>query len=309
MFSKKKKADVQATANNSTPDLPPSAIKVVAREIVKDKISLLAFLVIALIFATTFIGSFAFSILHVDVTDTNIADAFYSWGQMGHILGTDDGGRDILNLLIVGGRNSIMIGLSVTFITEVIGLVVGVISGYYGGFIDAIIMRIIDFIQILPQLPIIIVLVSVIPNYNSVILVALISLFGWTGTTRYYRSFVLSQSGREYVLASKTSGSSDCQIMFREVLPNISSMIIIDVVLGVAGNIGIETALSFIGYGLPNSTPSLGTLIGFAQDPVNVTTRLWLWMPATVVLLALSLSFNYVGRALQRAGDARQREN
>lgn len=95
---------------------------------------------------------------------------------MGHILGTDDGGRDILNLLIVGGRNSIMIGLSVTFITEVIGLVVGVISGYYGGFIDAIIMRIIDFIQILPQLPIIIVLVSVIPNYNSVILVALISL-------------------------------------------------------------------------------------------------------------------------------------
>ncbi|EFO67376.1 peptide ABC transporter, permease protein [Lactobacillus iners LactinV 09V1-c] len=176
MFSKKKKADVQATDNNSTPDLPPSAIKVVAREIVKDKISLLAFLVIALIFATTFIGSFAFSILHVDVTDTNIADAFYSWGQMGHILGTDDGGRDILNLLIVGGRNSIMIGLSVTFITEVIGLVVGVISGYYGGFIDAIIMRIIDFIQILPQLPIIIVLVSVIPNYNSVILVALISL-------------------------------------------------------------------------------------------------------------------------------------
>ncbi|MCT7845888.1 MAG: peptide ABC transporter permease, partial [Lactobacillus iners] len=181
MFSKKKKADVQATANNSTPDLPPSAIKVVAKEIIKDKISLLAFLVIALIFATTFIGSFAFSILHVDVTDTNIADAFYSWGQMGHILGTDDGGRDILNLLIVGGRNSIMIGLSVTFITEVIGLVVGVISGYYGGFIDAIIMRIIDFIQILPQLPIIIVLVSVIPNYNSVILVALISLFGWTG--------------------------------------------------------------------------------------------------------------------------------
>ncbi|WP_413198079.1 ABC transporter permease subunit, partial [Lactobacillus iners] len=110
------------------------------------------------------------------------------------------------------------------------------------------------------------------------------------------------------VLASKTSGSSDWQIMFREVLPNISSRSMIDVVLGVAGNIGIETALSVIGYGLPNSTPSLGTLIGFAQDPVKVTTRLRLWKPATEVLLALSLSFNYEGRAKQRAGDARQRE-
>ena len=86
-------------------------------------------------------------------------------------------------------------------------------------------------------------------------------------------------------------------------------MIIIDVILMVAGNIGIETGLSFIGYGLPTTTPSLGTLIGYANDPVNVTTRPWLWVPATILLLIISLSINYVGRALQRAGDARQREN
>ena len=97
--------------------------------------------------------------------------------------------------------------------------------------------------------------------------------------------------------------------MFREVLPNIGSMLIIDVVLTIAGNIGIETSLSFIGYGLPPTVPSLGTLIGFANDPVNVVNRPWLWLPATILLLAISLSINYVGRALQRAGDARQREN
>ena len=97
--------------------------------------------------------------------------------------------------------------------------------------------------------------------------------------------------------------------MFREVLPNITSMIIIDVVIAIASNIGVETTLSFIDYGLPPSVPSLGTLIGFANDPVNVVSRPWLWLPATVMLLAISLSVNYVGRALQRAGDARQREN
>ena len=147
------------------------------------------------------------------------------------------------------------------------------------------------------------------PNYNAVTLVFLIAMFGWTTTARYYRSFILSQRDRDYVLASKTSGSSNFQIMFREVLPNITSMIIIDVVLTIAGNIGIETSLSFLGYGLPTTTPSLGTLIGFADDPVNVINRPWLWLPATILLLVISLSINYVGQALQRAGDARQREN
>lgn len=287
--------------------LPPSGFKVVWREIKKDKVAMGALIIIIAVLLFTFVGSLFLN--KSQVTEVNIADAYYSWGETGHIFGTDDGGRDILQLLMMGGRNSIMIGLSVTLIIEVVGLVIGLISGYFGGTIDNIIMRIVDFIQILPQMPILIVFAATIPNYNAVTLVLMISLFGWTSSTRYYRSFVLSQRDREYVLASKTSGSSNLQIMFREVLPNISSMIIIDVILMVAGNIGIETGLSFIGYGLPTTTPSLGTLIGYANDPVNVTTRPWLWVPATILLLIISLSINYVGRALQRAGDARQREN
>ena len=209
----------------------------------------------------------------------------------------------------MGGRNSIMIGLLVTLFCELVGLIVGLVAGYYGGTIDSIIMRIVDFVQILPQMPILIVLVTVLPNYNSMTLVLLISMFGWTVEARYYRSFILSQRERDYVLASKTSGSSNIKIMFREILPNIASMIIIDVVLSVSGNIGIETVLSFIGYGLPTKIPSLGTLIGFANDPVNIIDRPWLWLPATVLLLVICLSINYVGQALQKAGDARQREN
>lgn len=302
-----KEKENKNTESTQKPSLPPSGFKVVVREIVHDKIAMAAFIVIILILLATFVGSLFLS--GQNVTEINIADAYYGWGEAGHLLGTDDGGRDILKLLIVGGRNSILIGLSVTLITEILGLVIGLVTGYYGGTVDAIIMRIVDFVQILPQMPIIIVLTTVLPNYNAVTLVLLISMFGWTTTVRYYRSFILSQRGRDYVLASKTSGSSDLKIMFREVLPNITSMIIIDVVLTVAGNIGIETTLSFLGYGLPTTTPSLGTLIGFANDPVNVTTRPWLWLPATILLLLISLSINYVGRALQRAGDARQREN
>lgn len=302
--TKKKQANVK---NEPKASLPPSGFRIIMHEIVKDKVALVAFGLIVLILILTFGGSL---FLNKDqVTEINIIDSYMGWGQGGHLLGTDDGGRDIFKLLLMGGRNSIMIGLSVTAIIEVTGLIVGLVSGYYGGVVDAIIMRIVDFIQILPQMPIIIVLVTVIPHYNAVTLVLLISMFGWTTTARYFRSFILSQRGRDYVLASKTSGSSNLKIMFREVLPNITSMIIIDVVLMVAGNIGIETALSFLGYGLPITTPSLGTLIGFADDPVNVINRPWLWLPATIMLLIISLSINYVGRALQRAGDARQREN
>lgn len=286
---------------------PTSIIKVVTREIVKDKVALTAVIVIILVILLTFGGSLFLN--KTQVTEANIMEAYYGWGEHGHLLGTDDGGRDILKLLMMGGRNSILIGLGVTVVCETLGLIVGLVSGYYGGYIDAVIMRIVDFIQVLPAMPIEIVLVSVIPNYSPISLVWIISLFGWTGTARYFRAFVLSQRGRDYVLASKTSGSPDIKIMFREVLPNITSMVIIDVVLTVASNIGIEATLSFIGYGLPPTVPSLGTLIGFANDPINVMNRPWLWLPATVLLLSISLSINYVGRALQRAGDARQREN
>lgn len=306
-MSEKKVNTSAKKINKKEVSSPSSSFRVIAREIVKDKKALTAFIIIILVLLLTFGGSLFLN--KNQVTEANIIDAYYGWGTNGHLLGTDDGGRDILKLLMMGGRNSILIGLGVTAVCETLGLIVGLVSGYYGGYIDAIIMRIVDFVQVLPAMPIEIVLVSVIPHYSPVSLVWIISLFGWTGKARYFRAFVLSQRGRDYVLASKTSGSSDIKIMFSEVLPNITSMLIIDVVLTVAGNIGIEATLSFIGYGLPPTVPSLGTLIGFANDPVNVVNRPWLWLPATILLLAISLSINYVGRALQRAGDARQREN
>lgn len=199
-----KKANKKDAKQKAT--LPPSGFKVAVREILRSKSACTALIIIILILLFTFGGSLFLN--RAQVTEMNIADAYYGWGEAGHLLGTDDGGRDIMKLLMMGGRNSIMIGISVTLITEIVGLIVGLVSGYYGGAIDSVIMRIVDFVQILPQLPIIIVLTTVIRNYNAVTLVFLIAMFGWTTTARYYRSLILSQRDRDYVLASKTDRKS-----------------------------------------------------------------------------------------------------
>ena len=100
---------------------------------------------------------------------------------------------------------------------------------------------------------------------------------------------------------------SDFKILFREVLPNISSIIIVDSTLNLAGNIGIETGLTFLGFGFPPSIPSLGTLVGYARDPEVMSSKLWIWLPASILILVMMLCINYIGQALKRAADARQR--
>ena len=200
-----------------------------------------------------------------------------------------------------------MIGVCVTIITEVTGIVVGIVISYYGGWIEDISMRIIDFISVLPTTLLIIVFATIVPKYNVVTFILMLSIFYWIGTARLIRGKVLSEVRRDYISASKTMGTSDFKIIFRELLPNISSIIIVDMTLSFAGNLGIETGLTFLGYGLPPSTPSLGTLISYATAPDVLADRWWVWMPASFLILVLMLCINYIGEALKRASDARQR--
>ena len=168
-------------------------------------------------------------------------------------------------------------------------------------------MMVIDFITILPTLMIIIVFVTIVPKYTIATFVLIMSAFYWVGAARLIRSKALAESQKDYILASKTMGTKDFTIIFREILPNLSSIIIVELTLGFAGNIGIETGLSFLGFGLPLSTPSLGTLVGYAADPEVLSTKLWIWLPASILILIMMLCINYVGQALNRAADAKQR--
>lgn len=297
MFNKKK--------NDQSSSTPPGGLRVIAREFAKDKVGLVALILLVAILTFVFIGSFLID--QEQVMKINLMGRFLKPGVDGHILGTDEGGRDIFGQLIIGARNSILIGFSITIITSLIGVSLGVLSGYYGGKIDGFLMRVVDFIMILPITMMIIVFVTVIKNYTIYHFIAIMSLFYWTGKARLFRTRTLSEASLDYVSASKTLGSSDFMIMFREILPNLSSLIIVNLTLNFAGNIGIETSLTYLGFGLPSTVPSLGTLIATARNADILENKTWLWLPAALFILTMMLCINYVGQALQRAADAKQR--
>lgn len=299
-LKKKAEKDVKNTEN-------PVGFEVIAREFKKDKIALFSFYAVTIFMIFIFIAA-----LFIDKDALNTVDILRkydppSFDSIWDILGRDAGGRSILGQLIVGARNSLVIGFAITAITTAVGLLVGLVMGYYGGKVDKYGMRVVDFIGILPTLLIIIAFVTIVPNYNVFTFIIIMSVFYWIGTARLVRSKALSEGRRDYVSASKTMGTSDLKIMFKGILPNISSIIIVDSTLALAGNVGIETSLSYLGFGLPPSTPSLGTLISYASKPEVIQYKLYVWLPATLVVLFMMLGINYIGQALKRASDAKQR--
>lgn len=282
----------------------PTGFRVIKREFQKDKVALFSFYLLTALVLIIFIAAFLTN--KEEIMRVEIRDKFARPGE-GFWLGADAGGRSILGQLIIGARNSIIIGLSVTIIAQFIGIAIGLISGYYAGKIDNFIMRILDFIIILPRTMVIIVFVTVIPKYTVPKFIFIMSAFTWVGTARLIRSKALSEARRDYIQVSKTLGTSDFNIIVKELLPNISSLILVDLTLTFAGNIGIETGLTYLGYGLPISTPSLGTLISYASKPEIISSKLWVWLPASLLILVLMLCINYVGQALKRASNVKQR--
>ncbi|EPM8137582.1 ABC transporter permease [Enterococcus faecalis] len=271
--------------------IPPMGFRMIAREFVKEKMAMFSLILLVIILLAVFIGSLVLdqsAVMHVSILDKYAEPGTVTMNGTKFILGADEGGRDVLGQLIIG-----------------VGL--GIISGYYGGMIDNILMRIVDFIMILPIMLIIIVFVSVIPKYSIWSFIWIMCAFYWVGKARLFRSKTLSEGRRDYVSASKTMGTSDFKIMFREIMPNLSSLIITNLTINFAANIGIETTLTFLGFGLPQSVPSLGTLIGYASSGDVLVNKQWVWLPASILILVLMLSINYVGQAFKRSADARQR--
>ncbi len=283
---------------------PPTGFQVIMREFKKDKLAM--FSLIALIIVILGIYIWAMFIDQQEMMRVSLRDKFAEPGEK-FFLGADQGGRDILGQLIIGARNSISIAIAVTLLTGAVGLIIGLTTGYFGGWIDNIFMRIIDFFITIPSLMIIIVFVTIVPKYNIPIFVLILSVFIWPGTARLIRSKALSESRRDYVNASKTMGTSDASIIFGKMMPNLSSIIIVDLTLSFAGNVGIETGLSYLGFGLPPSTPSLGTLVSYANNPLVLQDKWWVWLPASLLILLLMLGINYVGQAIRRSADAKQR--
>lgn len=281
-----------------------SFLSIVWREIRLDRLAFLSLVVLTLIVVIAYSSPLFFSVERV--TRIELA-RIYQMPSSQYWLGTDDGGRDVLGQLLLGARNSLTIGVCVTLLASIYGLVIGLLAGYYGGIADQFISRILDFLMILPALMIIIVFVVIVPNYSVFSFIFIMSAFAWFGKARLIRSRGLAERELDYIQASKTLGTSDWRIMLFEMFPNLSSLIIVNMTLTLAGNIGLETGLTFLGFGLPSGTPSLGTLIALAKNPDIVQNKWWVWLPAALLILIIMLCINYIGQAVKRATDARQR--
>ncbi|MCL1995779.1 MAG: ABC transporter permease [Defluviitaleaceae bacterium] len=224
-----------------------------------------------------------------------------------HILGTDDGGRDMLVMLLLSTRNSFTIAVLVTIGALTIGYFVGLVAGFYGGYVDLAIMRLIDFIVMVPTIMVIIVVAMVSPRWDIPVFVSVMILFGWVGSARGLRARVLQESARDYVQASKTLGTPNFVIIFKKVMPNVTSFMMVGLILGLAANMGLETGLTVLGFGLPFGVPSIGRLIALARNPVVLANFTWQWLPAALAIVLMSLAIYGIGTAVSRAVDPRQR--
>lgn len=310
--------ETESASQEAAQSVPPMGFKIIIREFKKDKVALFALgLIVTFLLVTIawYIRLDAEEVMRVDIFRHFAEPAEFNWGMIAdawngektYLLGADEGGRDVFNQMFLAAGNSIMIAVAVTTIVAGIGISLGLIAGYYSGAVDNVIMRITDFVMTLPTTMIIIVFLVMVPKQTIGSFIFIMSIFSWTGYTRIVRSKALSESRLDYISASKTMGTPTWKIILGEMLPNLTSLITVQLILSYAANIGLETSLTFLGYGLPDQTPSLGRLVSAATTPYNLENRPWVWLPASTLILVLMLCINYVGQALKRSTDAKQR--
>ena len=218
-----------------------------------------------------------------------------------HPLGTDDKGRDMLAMLVSGARVSLQVGLLATLIAILIGTIMGVVSAYLGGWVDQALMRFTDIMMTFPFFLLLVFIIFIFGPSLAFIILA-IGLTGWTGTARLVRSDTLSLRTREFIMASKSLGASDTRIVFRHLIPNVISSIIVIATLSIPGVILAEAALSFIGLGDPTVT-SWGMILNAGQRSLDIAW--WVAVEPGIMLFLTVLAFNFLGDGIRDAFDPR----
>ena len=233
---------------------------------------------------------------------TTVTDSFGEGPTLDHPLGTDQIGRDQLTRLIYAARVSLAVGIGSIVISAVIGTTLGLISGYFGGWVDSFIMRLTDIFMAFPYIMLILVVASIVePGLTNIILI--LGFLGWPAVARLVRGNVLSIKQTDYVKTAVTLGFRTPRILFRHILPNAVSPLLIYATSGIAGAILDEAALSFLGLGVQPPDASWGNMLASAQALTVLTSQPWLWIPPGLMIIVSVLSINFIGDALRDALD------
>ena len=245
-------------------------------------------------------------------TSTRVFDA-YSFPDSAHWLGTDKNGMDMLTRLMYGGRVSLMIGFIVVIISAALGVVLGGVSGYFGGWVDNLIMRIVDIFYCIPSTPLIIILgaamdgIRVDPQIRMLYLMLILGFLGWPGIARLVRGQILSLREQEFMTATEACGISVSRRIFRHLIPNVIPQLIVNCTMSLGSTIITEATLSFLGLGVKFPFASWGNIMNDVSNSYVLTSYWFIWIPAGICLMLTVLGFNFVGDGLRDAFDPKMK--
>ncbi len=227
------------------------------------------------------------------------------WGLKGYLMGTDDLGRDVFNRVINGGKMTMTIGAVAVIVSSIIGIIIGCISGYFGGWVDILLMRITEIFSAIPFLPFALVLSAVLQgsslpeDIRIFIIMIILGLLSWTGLAKLVRGQILSEREKEFVVAAQSMGVKESRIAFKHILPNVISVVIVSLTLDFASCMLTESSLSYLGFGVKLPRPTWGNMLDGCRDSIVIQNYWWRWVFPALFLAVTVICINIIGDTLR----------